>query len=80
MSDLIPEKLTSAAPSAEEVDHASVFAGRKKMNGRCYYFVRNSFGTELEGYRPQFRGRLEDGGAWVLPEELPSLYSAVWLE
>lgn len=82
-ADLIPEtdgKKLGAA-SAEEVDHASVIAARRMMRGKCYYFVRNSFGDEQDdGYDKKFAGRLESGGAWVLPEEVPSLYNAVWLE
>lgn len=81
-ADLIPD--TEARPnaaSAEEVDHASVIAGRKRMGGKCYYFVRNSFGDEKDdGYHAKFKGRLESGGVWVLPEEVPSLYNAVWLD
>jgi hypothetical protein len=78
-ADLISEK--SPAAGLAEVDHASVIAGRRKVGGKCYYFVRNSFGDEQDdGYYPKFKGRLESGGVWVLPEEIPSLYSAVWLE
>lgn len=78
MADVIPAK---AMAGADEVDHASVIAARKKgRDGRCYYFLRNSFGNDLEGYHPRFAGRLESGGAWILPEEIPSLYNVVWLE
>lgn len=82
-ADLIPdtEEKAQKAASAEEVDHASVIAGRRKVGGKCYYFVRNSFGDEKDdGYHAKFKGRLESGGVWVLPEEVPSLYNAVWLD
>jgi len=78
-ADLIPEKKVSAG--AAEVDHASIIAARRRVGGKCYYFVRNSFGDEKDdGYSSKFQGRLESGGVWVLPEEVPSLYTAVWLE
>ncbi len=78
LADIMPEGFATGA--VEEVDHSSVLAGRKKMGGKCYYYLRNSFGDALDGYHSRFKGRLEQGGVWVLPEEIPSLYSAVWLE
>ena len=83
LADLMPDTSIfgrEKQPSADQVDHASVIAGRKMSGGRCYYYLRNSFGMETKGYKPRFRGRLQDGGVWILPEELPSLYSAVWLD
>jgi hypothetical protein len=83
LGDLMPDEKTVHAgnpPSAADVDHASVLAGRHEMGGRCYYYLRNSFGQESKGYATQFKGRYENGGVWVLPEEIPSLYSAIWLE
>jgi hypothetical protein len=85
LSDIMPEEkhllakaLVSSDPSVE--DHASVIAGRREVNGKCYFYLRNSFGYDKEGYLPKIKARYENGGVWVLPEELPSLYSAVWLE
>lgn len=78
--DLMPGEAFAAgrdAPHPE--DHASVLAARREVGGRCYYYLRNSFGQEKNGYLPALKGRFENGGVWVLPEEIPSLYSAVWL-
>jgi hypothetical protein len=81
LSDIMPEQASvlAGSPVPAEVDHASVLAGRRTRGGRCYYYLRNSFGTD-SGYASFLRGRYEDGGVWVLPEEIPSLYSAAWLE
>jgi len=84
MGDLMPGSALmiskKMSQTTSEVDHASIFAGRRRIGHKCYYYVRNSFGESPEGYRPQFKGRIEQGGVWVLPEEIPSLYSAVWLD
>jgi hypothetical protein len=85
LSDIMPgeasvQSVQTGQPVPADVDHASVFAGRRLVNGKCYYYLRNSFGDTEEGYVPALKGRLEQGGAWVLPEEIPSMYSAVWLE
>ena len=83
LSDIMPGESSQDAglsPVPAEVDHASIFAGRRELDGKCYYYLRNSFGKEIAGYKPKLKERFENGGVWVLPEELPSLYSAVWLE
>lgn len=79
LGDLMPDEVVEAGDAPRPEDHASVFAARKLMGGRCYYYLRNSFGQERSGYLASLRQRFEDGGVWVLPEEIPSLYSAVWL-
>lgn len=76
LGDLLTEE---SRANAEQVDHASVLAGRRRIGKHCYYFLRNSFGNDLSGYRKQFAGRLEDGGVWLRLDEIPSLYSAIWL-
>lgn len=82
LSDIMPEQksVLAGAPIPADVDHASVFAGRREVGGRCYYYLRNSFGKETDGYAKNLKGRVENGGVWILPEEIPSKYSAVWLE
>jgi hypothetical protein len=79
LADLMPGEAAEDSDSPRPEDHASVFAARRKSGGRCYYYLRNSFGQEKGDYLPSLKGRFEDGGVWVLPEEIPSLYSAVWL-
>jgi hypothetical protein len=79
LADLMPGETAADGDSPRPEDHASVLAARRKMGGRCYYYLRNSFGQEKGDYLPSLKGRFEDGGIWVLPEEIPSLYSAVWL-
>jgi hypothetical protein len=67
-------------PRVPDGDHASVLAGRKEMDGECFYFLRNSFGeAKAKDYLPPFQDRLEHGGLWLRLSELPSLYSVLWL-
>lgn len=60
-------------------DHASVIAARKTQEGKCYYFVRNSFGDSSENYLARFRRTYESGGVWVRAKDLKSIYSVVWI-
>ena len=81
LADLMPGEATKAedGPAPRPEDHASVLAGRKRVGGRCYYYLRNSFGQEKGEYLPSLKPRFENGGVWILPEEVPSLYSAMWI-
>ena len=58
MSDQQP---ASGSPIPVEEDHASVFSARKQEYGRCYYYLRNSYGYESKGYKPKIRNRYENG-------------------
>jgi hypothetical protein len=60
-------------------DHASVIAARKLVNGKCMYFVRNSFGDTSDDYLPKFKKSYEHGGVWVQGKDLKSIYSTVWI-
>jgi len=45
--------------------HASTVIGRKTMNNRCYYQVRNSQGTKCDNYKPGVVCSPNDGSYWV---------------
>ena len=79
LADLMPGEANAEGDAPRPEDHASVFAARRSVGGRCYYYLRNSFGQDKSDYLPALKSRFEDGGVWVLPEEIPSLYSATWL-
>jgi hypothetical protein len=74
--DLYP--LSAGRAGSSHGDHSSVVAARKKIDGQCYYFVRNHFGPTC-GYRPELEKRCEkdNGGVWVTMETLKHLYSVI---
>ncbi len=57
-------------------DHAAVIAARKKINGVCHYFLRNSFGKDCD-YKKKFQSRCEknEGGIWIKETDLTTVYS-----
>jgi hypothetical protein len=69
-------KLDPRHPSG---DHSFVIAGRRMIKGECHYFIRNSVGEDSSDYLPAFKRRYEQGGVWVKPSELPSIYSVTYL-
>jgi hypothetical protein len=72
----------AVGPDATEkqVDHSSVIAARKSINGECRYFLRTHMGANCQ-YRNSVNGLCEsrEGGVWVSLRDLPSLYSALAL-
>lgn len=57
-------------------DHSAVIAARRKIDGQCRYFVRNSWGQAC-GYKPALEKYCEksQGGTWVTASQLKSLYA-----
>lgn len=57
-------------------DHSAVIAARKKIDGQCRYFVRNSWGQSC-GYKKKLEKYCEksQGGVWVTASQLKSLYA-----
>jgi hypothetical protein len=63
------------------VDHSSVIAARRIINGQCRYFIRTHLGNNCAYYDHLNPYCEKDaGGVWVLPNEIPSLYAVIHLE
>lgn len=61
--------------------HSLSVVARKKINGQCYYRLRNSWGESCEKYNPKFKARCVRGEVLVTPEELaPNMFRAQYLE
>lgn len=73
------DELMKPDPRVPGGDHSAIIAAREFREGKCWYFVRNSFGEHSSEYYPKFQKRFERGGVWILPEEVNTIYSAVWL-
>jgi hypothetical protein len=62
-------------------DHSSIIAGRKMINGKCQYLIRNTWGQDCDLYYKKFQGRCEQGNIWITKEELKeSLYSVTYMK
>lgn len=74
--DLYPMSLARPGVVNPHGDHSSVVVARKKIDGKCHYFVRNHFGATC-GYRKEFEDHCEkeNGGVWVTMDALKHLYS-----
>lgn len=67
--------------SPTPVDHSSVIAARRKINGQCRYFIRTHIGNHCSYYDHLNPYCEKDaGGVWVLPNEIPSLYAVIHLD
>ena len=63
------------------VDHSSVIAARKMINGQCRYFIRTHIGNHCTYYDHLNPYCEKDaGGVWVLPKDIPSLYAVIHLD
>ncbi|MGZ3727001.1 MAG: hypothetical protein ACXWQQ_14445 [Pseudobdellovibrio sp.] len=64
--------------TSQEVDHSSVIAARRFIDGQCRYFVRTHLGNSCP-YLDEVKGLCEAdaGGLWVTPAEIKSLYSVI---
>lgn len=62
-------------------DHSSLLVARRKIQGECRYFLRNSWGENCNIYSAKFKTRCEQksGGVWVSSAELTTLYSVITL-
>lgn len=66
---LTPERIARTQDTA----HASTIVARRRVNGRCEYKIRNSWGTNsCHAYRTGFRERCQEGYIWVNETELVS--------
>jgi len=52
--------------------HAAVVIGKRPMNGKCQFLLRNSWGTECDHYSPDIQSQCErgKGNVWVDAETL----------
>jgi hypothetical protein len=65
----------------EHARHSLSVVSREKINGQCYYKLRNSWGESCEKYNPKFKARCVRGEVMVTPEELiPNMFRAQYLE
>jgi hypothetical protein len=75
-SEQVLSKLTESLET--EVDHSSVVAARRMVGGKCRYFVRTHLGNSCPYLdHVKLNCEPENGGLWVSPEEIPSLYSTI---
>lgn len=49
--------------------HSSTILGRKWMNGRCHFKVRNSFGRQCERYHPEVESDPDSGSFYMSDKE-----------
>jgi hypothetical protein len=65
----------------EHARHSLSVVSRMKINGQCYYRLRNSWGESCEKYNAKFKARCVRGEVTVTPEELlPNMFRAQYLE
>lgn len=61
-------------------DHASSIVGRKMINGKCHYLLRNTQGPACD-YNAELKPRCSQGHVWVTEAELSdSLYEVIYLK
>ncbi len=70
----------SSDQAERHADHSAVIAARKNTRSGCRYFIRQSFGDSCDLILKKYRRSCEHGGVWVTLEEIPTLYSAIWIE
>lgn len=82
LSDIsAPEEEVLQTNSPTLVDHSSVIAARRIIDGQCRYFIRTHIGNHCTYYdhlNPYCDKNA--GGIWVLPKDIPSLYAVIHLD
>lgn len=61
-------RVITAKDSGPHALHSSTIIGRKLINGKCFYQVRNSWGPSCNGYKKDPTVRCEHGGSIYVEE------------
>ena len=61
--------LTGTDPTLN-TNHASTIVGRKRMNGKCHYLLRNTWGPTCHQYVSPYKERCRNGTVWINQEDL----------
>lgn len=61
-------RVITAKDSGPHALHSSTIVGRKVINGKCFYQVRNSWGPSCDGYKKDATVQCEHGGAIFVEE------------
>lgn len=62
-------RVITAKDSGPHALHSSLIIGRKIIDGKCFYQVRNSWGPSCDGYKEDETVRCEHGGAIYVEED-----------
>ncbi len=75
-------RVITAKDSGPHALHSSSIIGRKIINGKCFYQVRNSWGPSCDGYKKDETVRCEHGGSIYVEEDalLKNLMGIQYLE